>query len=347
LFDLGRFFNVSRSTADNLLKRRSTGYVGHPGDFRDFFIAHSSWRSYSEATRIAKRYRLRFPDNVTQFDRRVVSGYPFLLHSDDDFQLQDNAFAVLSGSIALSDSFITSAQISPAGLPPWLRALASSMIATSGNTWLANYQTSPMAVSGLEYCLIDIKHFQYQQGFSPGFVLIVDEIPGKIRGQDFTADLIQSKYFAIYDIPRIAEMYESAGYPELAQTQPLFYDRDQSSRVQILRARGTITTFSKMKLFIRLNNPTVVAQQQGLYSTGMAARRDLDQANAFCDGSIDGKVTSLTRMMHLHWEGINSPTYDDLPGFSFNSNPCFGIAHTGIPMNLTFPWASNYFDLNL
>jgi hypothetical protein len=346
LYDLARNLGVAKERAIQPLLRQATGFVAHPGDFKDIYIGHTSWRNYGESLKIAKRYRFRFPDNLTRFDRRVSSSAVFMLHSDDDFEMSDNAVVHLSSSIAVNKSVI-STQISAMGLPSWMRALASSYASSSPSQWFTNYQTNPLQISGIEHLIVDLKKFKYADGFDTGFAFVVDEYINGILGQDVSTAMQNNGYVGTYDIPLIDEIYDRAGYPGFAAEQPLFFDREQAARPQILKARARITAFNHLRTLIRLNDPAKVVQQQNSTAAAIAARYDLLSTNAGCYGAIDAKATSLARILHLQWEGVTSPTFDNSPVFSFNCDACANVAHGGLPDVLNSTWNSHYFDLAL
>ena len=88
--------------------------------------------------------------------------------------------------------------------------------------------------------------------------------------------------------------------------------------------------------------------QAGDKITVTAPRSELEKTGASCDGAVDGKATSLTRILHAYWQGINSPTYTDLPVFTFSgSSCCKETVHEGIPDKMEFKWQDHYFDLDL
>lgn len=347
IYDLARMKGIAKTRSIPLM-RKGTGFFSTPSNFKDLYIGHASWSDYVESLKIAKRYRIVLEGNMSMYDRRSISGVPFMIHSDDDWEITDNGFVHMSAGIAMSDEAIKKITPSSEGLPSWLRASAASLESNTGKSWGESYCHKPLALSGIEHLLIDVKQLKYGEGLSPHFAVVVDEIPGLVDWKDVSEEAEKTQYYGIYDVPRIDSVYQAAGYKSLAAANPLIFDKEKSARVKILENRHRVRSFENTKTLIRENDPVKITYQEKKYNAAMAPRSDLEESGSTCDGAIDGKATSLTRILHSYWQGINSPTYDDLPVFSFSgSKCCMETVHQGIPDKLEFEWQDHYFDLDL
>jgi hypothetical protein len=347
--DIARTLGVAQSGSENFFPRMGTGFISHPGDFRDLLIAHTSWSGYGISQKIAKRYRVRHGLGWSSIDRRSCSSLPFVIHGGDDFQMGDNGMLIMSSPVGISNSVISS--VSYEGIPHWLRALAATQVSNSSGLWIENYNHEiGLRINGIEYLIIDSKRLVFGDRMRDNAIVIVDEIINMTRAQDFTDRFAKDGYFAIYNIPRIDEVYQRAGYSDLAAIDRLLFDQNQSARKLIFEdyiVSSKVRDLASLKQLIRLNNPQVIARQRGRYIPAVAARGDLEVPDGKCGGAVDGKVTSLTRMLHLQWEGINSPSYDELVPFNFTTaTACTGVKHQGIPDALRFSWIPHYFDLD-
>ena len=347
MYDLARMKKMAQTRKIPMMKK-GTGFVSLPSNFKDMYIAHASWRDYSESLKIAKRYRIVLEGNMSMYDRKSMSGVPFMIHSDDDWEITDNGMIHMSAGIAISDDVIAKVTPRPVGLPSWLRATAASLESNTANSWADSYRQEPLALSGVEHFVVDVKQLKYGEGVNPNFAVVVDEIPGRCASVDVSKEIHQTQYYGIYDIPRISAIYDAAGYAQLATANPLIFDKEKSARVKILANRHRVRSFENTKTLIRENDPDTITYQEGKYEAAMAPRSELEKTGASCDGAVDGKATSLTRILHAYWQGVNSPTYADLPVFTFSgSSCCKETVHEGIPDKMEFGWQDHYFDLDL
>lgn len=320
---------------------QGSAFVAHSGDFRDLFVGHAAWKPYGYSRRIAKTYNMDV-GNFSRVQKRVVAGYPFLLHSTDSFQITDNAVVHMSTAIALSDDVIQRNAPNNRCFPTWMKLIGATMVSESAAQWLDYYQIFPMGADGVEHVLVDLKQFKYHSGFNDGFLYVIDDIPGgPAVAVDKSDEIGENGYFASVDIPSVEGVAEAAGYSTLAKEDPMMFDASQSPRMKIFRDRHSIVNYDELKSLIRLND-LAIAEQMNSPVNAVAGRYDLLEKNCSWYGAIDGKTTSLRRILHLVWDGIASPSYDKLEPFAFSRSKCAALPHEGVADELKYEWVQQF-----
>lgn len=344
LYNVARRLMVAKNAG--YFYSQGSAFISHPGDFMDLFLGHASWKPYGYSRRISKSYNLEF-GNFSQVSKRVISSYPFLLQSTDNFQITDNAVVYMSTSIALSNDVIQRNAPNNRCFPTWMKSISATQVSHSASQWYDYYKIYPMEADGIEHILVDLKQFKYHDGFNDGFLYIVDEIPGygMTKSIDKSDEIDEKGYFVSVDIPSIEGISEAAGYNTLMQEDPLMFDKNQSPRMKIFQQKHDIVNYEELKSLIRLND-LAIAEQLNSPVNAIASRYDLLKDNCTWYGAIDGKTTSLRRILHLIWDGIASPSYDKLEPFVFSTSKCPNLPHDGISDKLQYKWTQQFPFMN-
>ena len=352
IYDLARTNGMNLAQDDApVIQRRGTAIVGRSSAPDNIFIGQTAWRHYGESLRIAKRYRIRFNSSLQVADRRSLSSYPFMLHSDDEFTISDQGLAIVSSSIAMTKANASAVHYSAQGMPYWFRSIVATLSAHSAGEWYDNYKDLMSTGTGIEYLIVDIKKFEYKSRFQDEFVFVVDEIPSQVLGVDGTSYFREKRFIGSYDVPYIEEIYKAAGYDTLAANDPDWYSYSDSVRAKILQTKAqTIYQDSDMQSIIRLNDPDGVKQQNGSAVNAIAGRYDLNKDTSLqeCYGAYDAKITSLNRMLHLQWVGQVGASRDDVPELNLDTNSiCKDESRVGVDPKQYNDWYDQYFDIEI
>lgn len=353
IYDIARAqgFALQQDNAP-LFTRRGTVIVGRTSSLDNVFIGQTAWRTYGESVRIAKRYRLRYNSTGNIVDRRSLSSYPFMLHSDDEFCISDMGLAITSTSIITTNDYAKTVQASFQGYPYWFRNIVATLASHSAGEWFDNYKSEYSTGTGIEYILLDIKKFKYKEGYQDEFVLAVDEIPGQnAESKDMTSRLIEKRFVGSYDVPVVESIFKTAGYDTLAQTSPEWYSYENSARAKILqRTCQSIYDDDKMKTLIRLNDKDRYSEQGDTTTNAIAGRFELIKpaSDAMCFGAFDAKFTSIPRMLHSEWVGQVGASYDNLPQLNLlNADACDNSDYVGVDTQMYNGWVDQYFDIEI
>ena len=346
MFDVFRKVNGRSAAAEPFIERHATSFVTKAPGTTDLFVAHSSWRSYGDSLKLSKRYRLPYHNEYSTIERRSLSGYPLILHSDEGMTITDQAIVVTATTIAIADDGLF-AVMKPQGYPHWFRELVANQISHSGTEWVGNYAVNGTGGCGVEYTVVDMKRFAYGEDLLPNTVTVIDDVPSHIVSGDVTEVIEKNNYFASYDVPYFEEVRLKAGYEALAVSYPEMYSYTESSRAQILKSRAPkAVSRESVRDLIRYNNQSDPLQKNRP-DLGISAREELLD-DGRCAGAVDSKMTSVPRALHLHWEGAVGPSFTDAPEFAFSSTKnCASAEHTKVPDKLAYNWLGHYFDLDV
>ena len=354
IYDLARTKGMNLAQDDApVIQRRGTAIVGRSSKPDNIFIGQTAWRHYGESIRIAKRYRIRFSSSLQIADRRSLSSYPFMIHSDDEFTISDQGLVVISSSIAMTKENAAAVHYSVQGMPYWFRSVAATLSAHSAGEWYEQYKDLMSTGTGIEYLIVDVDKFKYKEGFADEFVFVIDELPNNISGVDATPYFREKRFIGSYDVPYIEGIYKAAGYDTLAAQDPDWYSYTDSVRAKILQTKAqTIYQDSDLQKLIRLNDPSSVKQQNGSAVNAIAGRYDLNKDTSLqeCYGAYDAKITTLNRILHVQWAGQVGATRDSssVPALNLDTNAiCKDESRVGVDPKQYNDWYDQYFDIEI
>jgi hypothetical protein len=269
-----------------------------------------------------------------------------LLHADDGLTITDQGLVISSTTIALANSSLTD-QIKDQGYPHWLRELIASQISHQATEWFENYKPFSSGACGVEWTVLDLKRFAYGEDLLDNTVLLVDDIPGMIVSEDVTSVVKEQKYIGSFDVPWNLEVFQMAGYQSLSESNPELYSYYDSSRSKILRERApNVSTRKSVWELIGYNNVSD-PNQNGRADLGISAREELVE-NGKCRGAIDRTWTSVTRALHLGWDGAVGPSFENQPGFGFNkTDVCKNVVHQDVPNDMAFFWKNQHYEVDV
>ncbi|KAH0785082.1 putative phospholipase B-like 2 [Histomonas meleagridis] len=346
IFNIYRKLNGIDPTVEPVIERRGTSFVTPFGDHENLVIAHSTWASYGDSIKISKRYRLPFHNAYSKIERRSLSSYPFMLHSDQGMTITDHGMIITATSIAIANQALYY-QINFQGFPFWLRELIADQTSHNNFEWYDNYKPFQSGCAGIEWTIVNMKQFLYRNAFLRHTVSVVDEIPGSITRTDVTAVAESNGYFASFDVPYDEDIFKEAGYQTLETNHPEFYSYNQSARHKILRDRAPLVKDRESARTLIRYNDVNDPYQAARKDLGISARQE-NIANAYCAGAVDAKLTTIPKALHLNWEGAIGPNFDDGDKFEFSKYQiCQFSKHDGVPDQLAFKWAQHYFDIDL
>lgn len=332
------------------MHRRGSAIIGQSGNVDNVFIGQTAWRHYAESIRIAKRYRIRYntSESIQIADRRSLSSYPFMIHSDDEFTISDQGLVIVSSSLTMAKDKLETVHYSQQGFPYWFRNIIATLSSHSPSEWSDYYTQLSSTGIGIEYLVVDVKKFVYKDTFQKEFIFAVDEIPEIVKGQDVTDEFIDKRFFGSYDVPFIKEIYDMAGYDTLAAEDPAWYSYNESNRAKIFQVYAqTFYDDSTMRTLIRKNNPDI-KQQEGDTFNAVAGRGDLvKNGTKTCFGAFDAKYTTIPRVLHSQWVGqVGATTDSNLPSLDLRTNSvCKDEAREGVDEKMYNNWVDQYFDI--
>lgn len=346
IFDVYRHLNTIPATTEPFVERRGTIFITSPNKYDDVVYGHTSWRSYGDSIKMSKRYRLRFRNNNNKILRKAISSYPFMIHSDDGMTITDQALVIGSTSIAIASDPVLK-KINPQGYPHWFRELIASQLSHNGDEWATFYEQKPSGTCGVQHLILNMKNFMYKEDLLDHSVDLIDEIPGLITKDDVTNLTETRDYFGSYDVPYNKSVFVTAGYDTLVAMNPDLFSYEDSSRAKIIADKvPRIQNIKGSKDIIRYNDLTNEYQKKNAM-LGISPREEINGTK--CWGSIDAKITSVPRALHLHWYGISGPPNNGFGNFTFSKykDKCAQTSHFGLPDDLSFDWIGHYFDLDI
>lgn len=299
---------------------------------KDVLISHNTWTDYSSMLRILKRYEFYFR-KVPSCSEPVLghnitfSSYPGTLTSIDDFYVLSSAMVVTetTNQIYNKDLF---KKITPLSVLESVRISVANRLAEHGNDWSQTFSAHSSGTYNNQWMVVDFKQYdEFLHTILPGFLTVLEEIPGLIQYKDMTSVLLNTSYWASYNVQYYKETYHASGLPEMVARYGDFFTHDHCPRANIFRRDHlTVNDFKTLTKLMRYNDfqhdPLSKCNCTPPYSAcnAISARNDLNAPNGTYPfhilgfgllGATDLKLTSITMAMDtLTFMAISGPTYD-------------------------------------
>jgi hypothetical protein len=226
--------------------------------------------------------------------------------------------------------------IVPTTLLSWVRARTANTLAQSGADWAKHFSFDHSGTYPNQWIILDFDKFSKSNSYFkksellPGFLTIMEEMPGMIRSKDQTEYLKKNTYWASYNIPFYNDLSLYSKNTQLCQTQQNVYvhknetlpgvDANANSDMENYRLghSNCYSSCARAKLFARLHKDIVDIpsalkvlshndykhdkESFGNPCEEIACREDLqpldEKMNVF--GAIDTKVSSVVEADTLY-----------------------------------------------
>lgn len=325
----------------------------------DLFMAHTTWSGYNAMIRIVKDYDFA---NV----RTILSGYPGLLHSGDDWYMLSSGLAVTETTNLVAAPAIYR-YIMPQSVSEWLRVIVANAVGTDGVSWTNTYCRYNSGTYNNQYMVVDMNKYTPRTkpaDLRDGVLFLAEQMPGMCPIIDVTYVLRNQSYWRSYNIPFLPEVYVESGTAAEKAYYGDFFSYTKYARAVIeAREQASVTNLSGVKKLIRYNRwqvdpasrcPNCHPRSNPFLS--LASRGDLVPAtgqwgnwSAFIGGptafgAIDAKITSfMTMKSWMKGAIISGPTYDSQAPFQWSTSPVNSLplsqsSHIGQADLQEFPW---------
>ncbi|KAK7087796.1 putative phospholipase B-like 2 isoform X2 [Littorina saxatilis] len=307
---------------------------------KDVLMAHDTWSSYNTMLRILKRYDFYLHKVPTASAPAIgssmtLSGYPGTLVSTDDFYVLASSLVVTeTTNPVLNDALYK--LIRPESVLESVRITVANRLAEHGSDWSNTFSRYNSGTYNNQWMVIDLKQYDpFFRQVLPGFLTVLEQIPGKIHSEDKTKQLLETSYWSSYNIPYYPDIFKASGLPDMVAKYGDYFSHDNCPRAKIFeRDQSKVTDIDSLTRLMRYNDyqhdPLSKCNCTPPYSAtnAISARNDLNpvsgtypfpQLGFRLEGGIDMKLTSLNIAMDtLTFMAISGPTFDPLPPFQWS-----------------------------
>nr|KAG5702281.1 hypothetical protein BaRGS_002948 [Batillaria attramentaria] len=325
------------------------------GGVQDVLTAHDTWTSYSSMLRVLKLYDFYFHKSPTVSEPALgrswaFSSYPGVLISIDDFYVLSSAM-VTTETTNPNFNNASYKTIQPKCVLEGARVTVANRLAEHGDDWSKTFARFNSGTYNNQWMVVDYKQYdEYFHQILPGFLTVLEQIPGKVHYEDQTKILLNTSYWASYNIPYYTDIFEAMGMPEMVSKYGEFFTHDGNPRARIFRRdQSRVKDVDTMTKLMRYNDykndPLSRCNCTPPYSglNGISARGDLNPPDGkypfkelgfFLGGGTDMKLTSISLTQRgdmLAFRAISGPTFDPLPPFRwstvYNSSSVSHVGH--------------------
>lgn len=302
-------------------------------DLKDVFAGHTTWTSYQNMLRVWKAYE--FGEYKVSF-----SAKPGVIYSKDDFYVvgaeHQRLVVMETTNGVLNDELYK--LITPKSLLTWQRIPMVNSLATGGEEWTTMYKKYNSGTYNNQYMVVDMKKFVPGEGAKPGFLWIIEQIPGMAPSADVTDVMVaQDNHWPSYNVPYFPEVYKASGFEDAYEQHGDEYSYSECTRAKIFaRDQSKVQSLAAFESIIRYDDYQNDPLSNGDPGAAISPRHDLRTTNAKAFGGIDGKVSSYTLIQENKARAQSGPTFDQQPVFKWSDWP--DAVNPGMPEQYDFPW---------
>ncbi|EFC45509.1 predicted protein [Naegleria gruberi] len=323
-----------------IFKTKCSAFVKLSHDRSNVFLTHATWDTFQNMLRIFKHYRINFknvPAKLVSF-----SSSPGWLVSVDDFYITDAGLVITETSNNIFNLTLYN-KVVPETLFYWIRNIVANRLATSGKEWTQLFAKYNSGTYNNQWIVLDINKFvPYAKTSHPDLLYILEQIPGDCKIAS-VSHILDSSYWASYNIPYFPYIYNISGYPAQFQKYGDFWSYEHCPRANIFRRDlPAVTDIEGVKSLIRQNKYQTDPFSGGDACHAVAARCDLNPPNmrAQAFGAIDAKVTDVHMAKLNRAVAQSGPTHDTQPVFEWTANWDKTNIHTDQPVRFAFDWVN-------
>jgi len=322
------------------------------GTFSDLFVGHATWDTFANAyPRIFKHVTVpifRAPHEYESHTASFSSSPGFLSSIDDFYSVSGHTrLFVQETSIGLINEERYKL-LAPQTVPSFVRSVVANRLATSAEDWCNVFSKKHSGTYIDQWMVVDRSRFSpgSLEGVT-GLLWILEEAPGAVIARDMTAHLVETGYWASFNVAFFPEMREYMGYTEAVKEKGDEYSFHNCTRARLFRELlPQVSNLIDMQWLMRWNDLSDPLTN-GNPVRAIAARGDLKapatpngKKSAF--GAIDSKVAS--------WQGVElggavahaiaGPTREQQPMFCWTDEftevhkghpTCFNMTHLEVP----------------
>ncbi|XP_047994742.1 putative phospholipase B-like 2 [Leguminivora glycinivorella] len=359
---------------------RCTGLVKLLPDFSNLYTSQTTWNSYNSMLRVQKMYVLNF--HVFKCSKERIPGYKMSFSSYPGLALSLDDFYIISSGLVPAETTIGNGRrelfelIHPVGtILEFVRCMVANRLARDGREWVNIFSVRNSGTYNNQWYIVDYNKFKpaefgWPGRVSAGLLWVVEQLPGNIEAADLTATLVETSFFASFNMAHFRRMFELGGGLERVRLYGDWFSPTAHPRARMLKKLqvNNLTEWPKQKNPV--SDPTAgIHNMRDMFRVmryndykhdplarcpeckppysacnAVAARNDLNPANGTypfvalghrCHGAIDTKVTSARISPTYEFVAVSSPPYDEtrgIPPFTWSKFDLGkNVSHIGHP----------------
>ncbi|KAI6660986.1 hypothetical protein LOD99_13709 [Oopsacas minuta] len=309
-------------------------------DYDDIWFTHDTWGSYFEMLKMMKRYYLPYSLNMRSGDKVpgsniTFSSYPGVIHSIDDFYVINSGLAVMETTNTIYNGELWKF-VEQESIMEFSRVMIANRLAESAEDWVEIYSRYNSGTYNNQWMVLDYNKFS-PGNVRDGTLYVLEQLPGYIERQDMTYVLREKGYWASYNIPFFAEVYNRSGTPKMADKHGDWFTHEGHPRAKIFkRDQGSVKDVTSLLKLMRyndfMNDPFSKCECTPNHASAenvIASRSDLNPANGTypipqeghrLHGATDTKITSYKLFAKHQVVGVAGPTWDQQPVFKWSTS---------------------------
>jgi len=315
-------------------------------DGTQLLSAHDTWSTFSAMLRVYKHYYHQFTSVPTPAPGSSFSSFPGNLVSGDDFYITSQNLIVIETTNDVMNAALY-ANTTEQTVMYWIRAMVANRMASTGEEWVSWFALYNSGTYNNQWIIVDNKLFTPNEPLQPNTLWIAEQVPGYVVSGDQTSVLINTGYWASYNIPFYPFIYNISGYPEYFKQYGNEWSYSYCARANIFRRdHDKVHDMPTFKRMMRYNQWQTDPLSEQDACKGISARCDLnppwavDTLNTYSAfGGIDSKVTNNIMSRSRTCEAVSGPTWDSQAPFSW-TNQWPNVPHNGQPHVFAFDFVS-------
>jgi hypothetical protein len=311
----------------------------------DLYVGHATFSDFSEMLRVFKYYD--FPLKQGGGARTVgFSSYPGAVSSTDDYYVTSNQLLVTETTISLlTDEPYDHLDDTGKALPDFIRIMASTFAAGSGEDWVNMMTGSATGLYGSQWMVVDYKKFTPGKPVPDGTLFVLEQVPDVNHNSDMSDQLNKNRFWSSENRAFFPDARQVSGFAEAEEMHGALFSADHNPRANIFAAtEKTVNTLGDFRAEMRRNRwpHEVDGGPENTPDHAISARSDLAKENAAPNGGVDAKVAGSCMVKNMKIDAICGPT-EDQGVFSWTDPSTHkelwpDAPHEGLPDSFNFPW---------
>ena len=323
--------NMSSEEIKNYVNERlhCSALIKVSPDFSNVWFGHSTWSGYNRLIKMFKEYRY-YPGGKFKIkaNTNLVSGYPGVINSNDDFYLTSaNLYVMETTNNVFNTTLFDS--LTPESLTCWIRTMIALRLADNGKEWCEIFEKYNSGTYNNQFMVLDLNLIDTdKKEISEGALYIIEQLPDYCGISDVTR-FLRNGYWPSYNSPFLKEIQDMSGYTQILKEKPELYDSydyNGCARANIFRRdQPNVKDINSYYQLLRYNNFQNDPLSKGDPSNVIAYRGDLTKSNS-CFGATDLKFSSINDIKNKSGMKkvylINGPTKEQQVVFDWSTTTC-------------------------
>merc|ERR1719171_1100222 len=275
----------------------------------DLYVGHATFSDFSEMLRVFKYYD--FPLKQGGGARTVgFSSYPGAVSSTDDYYVTSSGLMVTETTISLlTDEPYDHLDDTGKALPDFIRIMAATFAAQSGQEWVDMMDKSATGLYGSQWMVVDYNKFTPGKPIQDGTLMVLEQVPTISHYEDESDRLRKTGFWSSENRAYFPDARQVSGFADAEEMHGKLFSAEHYPRATIFAATAPeVQTLADFRAEMRRNKwpHEIDGGPENTPDHAISARSDLTKTNPAPNGGVDAKVSDSCMVKKLLVDAISA-----------------------------------------